>query len=261
MISGRFASAGEWLFRAICLLILVFLMLPTLLIVPMSFSTTAYLTFPPTGFSLEWYRAYLLDPEWIDATLFSLQIAALTTVASAVIGTMGSLALVRGQLPGRQTIEALLLAPLIVPPIIVAIAVYLQFAPLGLTGTRLGFVLIHTALAVPYVTLVVTAALQRLVRRDRGVVLHIGGRTQDRHAQAVRGYRVQPVAGDRRRVDDLRGGDDRSDVAGKRIQDGRLAGGALGHHPFKRSQPTDKDGRHRAPPCTRKGTVVPFTPY
>jgi mannopine transport system permease protein len=175
MIEGRPASAGEWLFRAACVLILLFLMLPTLLIVPMSFSTTAYLTFPPSGFSLEWYRAYLLDPEWIDATLFSLQIAALTTVASAVIGTMGSLALVRGRLPGRQTLEALLLAPLIVPPIIVAIAVYLQFAPLGLTGTRLGFVLIHTALAVPYVTLVVTAALQRLPPSLEMAGLNLGG--------------------------------------------------------------------------------------
>ena len=65
-------------------------------------------------------------------------------------------------MPGRATVEALLLAPLIVPPIIVAIGVYLQFAPLGLTGTLLGFVLIDTALAVPYVVLVVSAALQRV---------------------------------------------------------------------------------------------------
>ncbi len=141
---------------------LLFLVLPTLIILPMSFSPTTYLHFPPTGFSLRWYRAYLFDPDWIDSTVFSAEIAAWTTLASTVIGTMGSMALVRGRLPGRQTVEALLLAPLIVPPIIVAIGVYLQFAPLGLTGTRLGFTLIHTALAVPYVVLVVTAALQRL---------------------------------------------------------------------------------------------------
>ena len=140
--------ASEWGFRAVCALILLFLMLPTLLIVPMSFSPTSFLRFPPQGISLRWYREYLLDAGWIDATLFSVQIAALTMLASTVVGTMGSLALVRGRLPGRQTLEALLLAPLIVPHIIVAIATYLQFAPLGLTGTRLGFVLIHTALAV-----------------------------------------------------------------------------------------------------------------
>lgn len=158
----RTAGVSEWLFRALCALILVFLMLPTLLILPVSFSPSAELAFPPHGVSLRWYKLFLTDPGWVDATLFSLGIAALTTVCSAVIGTMASVALVRGRLPGRQTLEALLLAPLIVPHIIVAIAVYLQFAPLGLTGTRLGFVLIHTALAVPYVVLVVSAALQRL---------------------------------------------------------------------------------------------------
>ena len=155
-------SVWEWLFRALCLLILVFLMVPTLLILPVSFNPTDSLVFPPQGFSLRWYRLFLTDPDWVDATLFSLQIAALTTVSSTVVGTMGAVALVRGRLPGRQTLEALLLAPLIVPHIIVAIAVYLQFAPLGLVGNRLGFVLVHTALAVPYVVLVVSAALQRL---------------------------------------------------------------------------------------------------
>ncbi len=158
----RRAGLAEWLFRVLCLIIFVFLMLPTLLILPVSFSPSAELTFPPNGVSLRWYKLFLSDPGWIDATLFSLGIAALTTVCSTVIGTMASVGLVRGRLPGRQTLEALLLAPLIVPHIIVAIAVYLQFAPLGLTGTRLGFVLIHTALAVPYVVLVVSAALQRL---------------------------------------------------------------------------------------------------
>jgi len=149
-------------FGLLCVAILIFLMLPTVLIVPMSFSRTSYLTFPPSGFSLEWYRLYFGDPAWIEATVFSLGIAVMTMAAATVVGTMASVALVRGRLPGRATLEALLLAPLIVPSIIVAIAVYLQFAPLGLTGTRLGFVLIHTALAVPYVVLVVTAALQRV---------------------------------------------------------------------------------------------------
>jgi mannopine transport system permease protein len=111
---------------------------------------------------LRWYEAYFSDPGWVDATLFSLQIALMTTVTSAVIGTMAAFSLVRGSLPGKDLISALLLAPLIVPHVIVAIAVYFQFAPLGLVGTRLGFVLIHTALAVPYVVLVVSAALQRV---------------------------------------------------------------------------------------------------
>ena len=154
--------AGTWAFYLVAGAILAFLILPSVLVVPMSFSATTFLKFPPTGFSLRWYEAYVSDREWIDATLFSLQIAAITTVASAVIGTMASIELVRVRLPAKDTIGALLLAPLIVPHVIVAIAVYFQFAPLGLVGTRLGFVLLHTALAVPYVVLVVSAALQRV---------------------------------------------------------------------------------------------------
>lgn len=176
------ASVGEWLFRAVCLAILAFLMFPSVLIVPMSFSPTNFLQFPPPGFSLQWYQAYLSDPAWINATLFSVQIAAGTTLCASVIGTMAAIALVRGRIPGRDTIEALLLAPLIVPHIIVAIAVYAQFAPLGLTGTRLGFVLIHTALAVPYVVLVVSAALQRLPPSLEMAALNLG-------ASRLRGFR------------------------------------------------------------------------
>ena len=153
---------GAFAFYGIAGAILAFLILPSLLVVPMSFSATTFLRFPPSGFSLRWYEAFFSDPGWVDATLFSLQIALMTTVTSAVIGTMAAFSLVRGSLPAKDLISALLLAPLIVPHVVVAIAVYFQFAPLGLVGTRLGFVLIHTALAVPYVVLVVSAALQRV---------------------------------------------------------------------------------------------------
>src|SRR5882724_11737516 len=95
--SGRAADAG---FVAACVIVLAFLILPTLLVVPMSFSETSYLRFPPSGFSLRWYQAYLADPEWIAATLFSLKIALLTTLAATVMGTMAAVALVRGDVPG-----------------------------------------------------------------------------------------------------------------------------------------------------------------
>ena len=98
----------------------------------------------------------------------------LVTIASAIIGTMAAIALVRGDVPGQDALTAIVLSPLIVPHVIVAIAVYFQFAPLGLNGTRLGFLLIHTALAVPYVVLVVTAALQRLPPSYEMAALNLG---------------------------------------------------------------------------------------
>ena len=174
MIDRFVANAGRIALYALVGLILVFLIVPSALVVPMSFSPTNFLQFPPTGFSTRWYVAYFSDSGWLDATWFSVQIAVMVTIASAIIGTMASFALVRGDVPGQETLGAILLAPLIVPHVIVAIAVYFQFAPLGLVGTRLGFLLIHTALAVPYVVLVVTAALQRLPPSYEMAALNLG---------------------------------------------------------------------------------------
>ena len=174
MIDTFYRHAGNVVLYTLGGLILIFLILPSVLVVPMSFSPTTFLQFPPTGFSTRWYTAYFSDSGWIDATWFSIQIALLVTIASAIIGTMAAIALVRGNVPGQDVLGAVLLAPLVVPHVIVAIAVYFQFAPLGLVGTRFGFLLIHTALAVPYVVLVVTAALQRLPPSYEMAALNLG---------------------------------------------------------------------------------------
>lgn len=141
--------------------VLAFLLLPSLLVVVMSFGAEKYLEFPPRSFSLRWYHAYLRDPDWIGPTLFSLRIAVLTAISSTTIGTMAALALVRGRLPGRTLINALVLAPMVAPGIIVAIALYLVFARAHLVGTTTGFLLAHMVLTVPYVVVTVSAALAR----------------------------------------------------------------------------------------------------
>lgn len=143
-------------------LILFFLILPTLLVIPMSLSSTDYIEFPPRGLTLKWYTAYFADPDWMAATLFSLKIAAATTMSATIIGTMASLALVRGTLPFRSALQALTLGPMIVPHIILGVALYLVFSPLRLTGSFAGFLLAHTVLAIPYVMITVMASLQRV---------------------------------------------------------------------------------------------------
>lgn len=142
-------------------LVLFFLVLPTLLVVPMSLSKSNHIAFPPDGLTLKWFAAYFSDPDWMAATWFSLKIAVTTTIAATIIGTMASVALVRGRLPFRTALQALTLGPMIVPHIILGVALYLVFAPLRLTGSFAGFLLAHTVLAVPYVIITVTASLQR----------------------------------------------------------------------------------------------------
>jgi mannopine transport system permease protein len=159
----------SWRFRFVRLLaavliglILAFLVLPTLIVFPVSFSNTEYLVFPPQGFTLRWYGEYLSDSAWREATLFSLKIACLATVVSLTIGTLAALAVSRGNLPAKGVISTLILAPMIVPNITVALAIYLQFATWRLSGTTFGFVLAHSVLAVPFVFILVSAGLQRL---------------------------------------------------------------------------------------------------
>lgn len=144
---------------AVVCAIAAFLVLPTLLVIGMSLSSESYIHFPPHNLSLQWYLAYFEDPQWMRATLLSLKIAAGTMVTSTVIGTMASLAFVRGNLPGGELIRVLSLSPLITPSIVTAVAVYLAFSPLELTDNYFGFVIAHTVLAVPYVVLVVSANL------------------------------------------------------------------------------------------------------
>lgn len=149
------------LFAAVVGVILFFLILPTLIVIPMSLGTARFIEFPPTGLTLRWYVEYINDPGWVSATFFSLRVALATTVAATTVGTLAAIALVRGNLPGKGVIQGLTLSPMVVPHIVIAVALYLVFAPLRLTGSFYGFLIAHTMLAVPYVVLTVTAALQR----------------------------------------------------------------------------------------------------
>ncbi|MBX3540513.1 MAG: ABC transporter permease [Chelatococcus sp.] len=155
-------ALGRWLLNGFVGLVLVFLLLPTVLVVPMSLGEAAYIQFPPKGLTLKWYQAYFSDADWMSATWFSLKIALATTLSATIIGTLASFAVVRGNLPGARALQALTLAPLIVPHIVLAVALYLVFAPVGLTGNFTGFAIAHTMMSVPYVMLTVSAALQRI---------------------------------------------------------------------------------------------------
>ena len=153
---------GSLLLGGTCGLVFLFLLIPTIVVIPASFSSTRYLSFPPSPWSLHWYVAYFQDAEWVGATLFSLEIAALTTVASVILGTLCALVLVRGRVPLKGAVRALVLAPMIVPHIVIAVAMYMVYLQWNLVGTLTGFVLAHTVICVPFVVINVQAGLQKI---------------------------------------------------------------------------------------------------
>ena len=140
-------------------LVLFFLVAPLLAIIPLSFNSSAYFSYPMTGFSLRWYEKALLSPEWQRALLNSMGIGIVSTVIATVLGTLAALGLSRPNFPLRALIMPLLISPMIIPVVVVAVGFYLVFAPLGLNDTYLGVVLSHAALGTPFVVITVNASL------------------------------------------------------------------------------------------------------
>jgi putative spermidine/putrescine transport system permease protein len=149
-----------------CTAIYIFLMLPLLVVFPISLSSAAYMQFPPPGLSWQWYERFLDDPQWVDATVRSLYVGVATAILALALGVPLAFSLVRGKFPGRWLLDRIALAPLIVPTIILSIAVYGMFAKLKLIGEWYGLVIAHTVLALPFVVLVMSAGLRDF---DRGL--------------------------------------------------------------------------------------------
>jgi putative spermidine/putrescine transport system permease protein len=143
-----------------CAFVFLFLLAPLIVVFPISFSSSPYLQFPPPGWSLRWYSAYVNDIAWINATIRSIKVAVCTAILATVFGSMIAFSIVRGRYFGRALVNQLAATPIIVPAIIYSIAVYGLFAKLRLIGEWWGIVLAHTVIAIPYVVIVVAAALR-----------------------------------------------------------------------------------------------------
>jgi putative spermidine/putrescine transport system permease protein len=149
-----------------CAVIYLFLMLPLLVVFPISLSSAAYMQFPPPGLSWQWYERYFDDPQWIDATVRSLYIGVATAILALALGVPLAFSLVRTKFIGRVLVDRLALAPLIVPTIILSVSLYGLFARLKLIGEWYGLAVAHTVLALPFVVLVMSAGLRDF---DRGL--------------------------------------------------------------------------------------------
>jgi putative spermidine/putrescine transport system permease protein len=159
---------------ALGLLTILYLIAPTLVIVPMSFTEARILSFPPEGFSLEWYGQMFSDRQWASALANSAQVAVLTATLSVVLGTLAALALARGRFQGRTVVNGLVLAPLIVPIVIIGIGMFSLFVRWRISGSLVGLVLAHTALAVPFVVVSVTASLRTMDRNLELAAANLG---------------------------------------------------------------------------------------
>ena len=151
---------GWWAVRALCVLILVFLLLPIVVIIPLSFSDSSFLAYPIRGWSMRWYQNLFDADEWARAARNSFIVAPAATVIATVLGTMAAVGLARINFPGKGALMALLIAPMVVPIIVVGVATYLYFAPFGLADSYVGLIIVYAALGSPFVLTTVLATLQ-----------------------------------------------------------------------------------------------------
>lgn len=163
-----------FLLRGFNVLVLVFLVLPILVIIPLSFSDSSFLSYPMPGFSLRWYDNLIHSEEWIRAAKNSFIVAPLATVIATVLGTLAAVGLNKADFTGKGLLMAILISPMVVPVVVVGVGVYLFFAQIGLSDSYTGLILAHAALGAPFVVITVSAALQGFNRNLVRASLSLG---------------------------------------------------------------------------------------
>jgi len=147
-------------------MVLAFLMLPIIIIIPLSFNAEPFFTFTdgmlaldPEAYSMKWYAEILSDDKWILAIQNSFFIGICATIIATFLGTLAAVGMSHSDMPFQRAIMALLLSPMIVPLIITAAGMFFFYTQLNLAGSYLGIIIAHAVLGTPFVIITVNAAL------------------------------------------------------------------------------------------------------
>ena len=160
MSRTRIGNGRRWWLFLYVALVLLFLVVPSIIVVPMSFTDSTFLEFPPQSWSLRWYESYVQTAEWRAATLVSLQVGCLAVLLSVPCGTAAAYALRVSTSAGKALLAGILISPTLVPHILVAVGLFFAFGPLQLSNTLIGLALAHAMLTLPFVFILVSAGLR-----------------------------------------------------------------------------------------------------
>lgn len=152
----------NWILVLLSAPILFMLVLPMLIVIPMSFTSSSLLIFPPPGFSLRWFANVLGDPAWMSALAVSLKVAILATIVGCTAGASAAAGLMRARGIVASLAAAVIMLPLVVPLIVLAFADYGLYSRLGLVGHWEAIGIAHGVLGTPYAYVLVRASLSAL---------------------------------------------------------------------------------------------------
>ena len=156
---------GWPLIRAYTVLVYLFMFLPVAVVVLLSFNASQFGSFPMTGFSFRWFQALWENDAVVRAFRTSIVLGLMTAVVSTTLGVLAALALVRYRVPGRDMITTILIAPILVPEVVLAVALLLFLNFLNINKSFALLLMGHVIFTLPFVILVVQARLVS-IRRD-----------------------------------------------------------------------------------------------
>jgi len=162
-----------WLY-VVATIIMLLLVIPTFIVMPMSFSDSQYLEFPPDHWSVRWYIEYFESSKWMRATVTSIQVGILTMLVATPMGVMAAYALFVSGHRAARAMFAFLITPMIVPVILIAIGAFYAFGRVGLNNSITGLVLAHAVLASPLVMIIITSALRNYDLNQERVARSLG---------------------------------------------------------------------------------------
>ena len=155
-------ACGRSLLPVYFVVVVGYLVVPLLIVIPLSFSDTTYLVFPPKGFSTRWYEEIFNNPAWLQAFEQSLLLGVLTAVLATTLGTLAAMAIARVDRGAAFMLGCVFLIPQIVPAVITALGAFLFLNAVGLYGSFVGILIMHVMIALPLVIVMMTAALRQL---------------------------------------------------------------------------------------------------
>jgi putative spermidine/putrescine transport system permease protein len=158
-MNGRLTGPLGYLAAVVTATMLVFILAPLVVTVAISVGTSPFATFPPRGFTLEWYAKVIVDPDFQASLGFSTALAIGATAGALGLGVPAAFALSRFRFPGRGAVEAALLSPLIFPVLITGVALLQMFATLHSNNTPLNMLIAHVLVTTPYVVRTVAGSL------------------------------------------------------------------------------------------------------
>lgn len=162
-----------WLY-AVAALVMAFLIVPIFIVIPMSFSDSRFLQFPPQGFSLRWYESYFGSAEWLRATRVSFLVALLTTLLATPVGIAAAYGLHVSGFRFAKALHVALITPLIIPVVILGVGIFYLYVRLGLVNEIPGIVLAHSILAIPFVLVTVSSGLKQYDLNQERVARSLG---------------------------------------------------------------------------------------